>query len=709
MNFFKKMVEDIRRGATRASELEANVVRHTDELRAAGKLAEAQSELAAVLAEVAPATPLFLCHRLGQVLAELGQLEAAAKQLERAAGHLASHDDEKRAKVEILRELGDVLRRCGRTRDAASQLRRALGLADQVCPSGSREPTEVALALARIYLETNAPRDAKPLLTRAVQALRAASDPREAETQRQLDATLATLGESQPGPAPQRAPEAAPPAPTPAPTTPTTPEGRDLAARMTRGDVARERVELAAYAGHAAARDALGSGEPCKLRLAAPKDWFHPTIPVEPDALDLGGWVSSAWRWPEELATRLALAAATSAAPAWEQAASDLPVHALALGAARRFIAAPGPTHREELSTAYALCTEAAKKLAPEFKRGGKYLGYSSGGFLAATCLRVLDAPGDRTGVFSLASSVAEEAAQELGALSEKEEKAGKARRRAHDDAPIVESVKSAAIAWALGHRTQEDEGVARHEKEAQRAWREREEGLVSFYGSTRHLEVRPDVRLQLPGMKVLVSTPGAGGPGARELAHAFVTHGLTQAAAARPRPEPTTPPRSGYGWELALEVATDEEWVPLLLGLLASYALESKPPLDAGHRVGCFLARHEGKILPFLGLPSQHNVRREGTAAAVLLWPDLYTSADFEASSGDFGVLLGTMVTEEEWKLAQGKNTLHVLLLLARMGVGQRSDPYRKSVTADYEGQQEWREIAKLEVNDVLAELYPE
>ncbi len=94
-----------------------------------------------------------------------------------------------------------------------------------------------------------------------------------------------------------------------------------------------------------------------------------------------------------------------------------------------------------------------------------------------------------------------------------------------------------------------------------------------------------------------------------------------------------------------------------------------------------------------------------EGDIRAVLFWPYLFPEGQLITSTGKFRVLIATGITQDEWDLAKRTTTAHLLLLLCRAGVGQRTQPNRKSVLHDARWRTEWESIEKLAAEACMAE----
>lgn len=83
-----------------------------------------------------------------------------------------------------------------------------------------------------------------------------------------------------------------------------------------------------------------------------------------------------------------------------------------------------------------------------------------------------------------------------------------------------------------------------------------------------------------------------------------------------------------------------------------------------------------------------------------------LLPDARFVTSTGKATIYIATGITEDEWELAKAYSTDHVLLLLGRAGIGQRTEPERCPVLGDPRWKEDWQRIATLDGEQVHAEL---
>jgi len=94
------------------------------------------------------------------------------------------------------------------------------------------------------------------------------------------------------------------------------------------------------------------------------------------------------------------------------------------------------------------------------------------------------------------------------------------------------------------------------------------------------------------------------------------------------------------------------------------------------------------------MGNPSAVTVTPFGAIRAVLFWPFLFPDWEFLTSTGKFMVMVATGITQREWELAKQTTTVHVLLLLCRAGIGQRTLPERECLMTSQRWQEEWARI---------------
>jgi hypothetical protein len=94
------------------------------------------------------------------------------------------------------------------------------------------------------------------------------------------------------------------------------------------------------------------------------------------------------------------------------------------------------------------------------------------------------------------------------------------------------------------------------------------------------------------------------------------------------------------------------------------------------------------------------------GEIRAVLFWPYLFPTSTLVTSTGKFIVLVATGITAREWELAKDTTTAHLLLLLCRAGIAQRTIPDRTCLLSSDKWKAEWMRIERLSPEVCEAEL---
>ena len=229
-----------------------------------------------------------------------------------------------------------------------------------------------------------------------------------------------------------------------------------------------------------------------------------------------------------------------------------------------------------------------------------------------------------------------------------------------------------------------------------EKTWKERDELLRSEFGRTEPREAViafswKRVDLVIPGGCCLVFPPRS-----QEREHwLYLSHGLTQPL----EPDSRESEVSAYGWEFAILSASPSTWAPYVLYELLSYWMETKNRIDVGHRMPMvYYSGQEGEVKPILrDLQSGDSYPPLGQMRAVLVWPYLLYPGRFSTSTGYFGILVATAITQEEWDLAKSTSSTHLLLLLLTEGIGQISDLERQTVTARKTFRRNWQGIRDL------------
>lgn len=240
-----------------------------------------------------------------------------------------------------------------------------------------------------------------------------------------------------------------------------------------------------------------------------------------------------------------------------------------------------------------------------------------------------------------------------------------------------------------------------------ERTWQERGEEVRGRFGPTEP----PDYVIsfswdtpRLPGACALVFPPVMNTNNARGAWHRrdhwlYLTLGLTQPLDQIQVMDERRAGKqfSSHGFELGILTDEKSDWPTKALYLFLSHITEGLE-LHWGDRFAFgFRQEADGSLGVFTGLPGELRIEPAGEIRAMLFWPYLFPDANFVTSTGKAMIYIATGITEDEWQLAKATTTAHVLLLLFRAGVGQRTDPERRSVMTDRRWRDEWQRIVTL------------
>ena len=241
-----------------------------------------------------------------------------------------------------------------------------------------------------------------------------------------------------------------------------------------------------------------------------------------------------------------------------------------------------------------------------------------------------------------------------------------------------------------------------------ERTWKEREEEVRRRFGPTDPPDSVVSFSwndLRLPGGCALVFPPvhdtsGPNGAWYRRNHWLYVTLGLTQPLnkeqVKKERKAGKT--YSSYGFELGILTDQKCDWPTKALYLFTSHVTEGLE-LNWGDRFAFGLRQNDaGALEPFTGKSSDLGITPASELRAMLFWPYLLKDSSFVTSTGKAMIYIATGITEDEWALAKATTTTHVLLLLCRAGIGQRTDPGRCSLLQDSRWKDEWKKIELLD-----------
>jgi hypothetical protein len=150
----------------------------------------------------------------------------------------------------------------------------------------------------------------------------------------------------------------------------------------------------------------------------------------------------------------------------------------------------------------------------------------------------------------------------------------------------------------------------------------------------------------------------------------------------------------SSYGFELGFIVPDRCEWpADALYGFVTHITDGVK--IKWGDRFAFGFTEQPGdKLGGFTGNAEKLGVTPFGNIRAVLFWRYLFPDWEFLTSTGKFMVLVATGITEREWQAAKETTTVHLLLLLCRSGIGQRTLVNRRCLFDSRRWQDEWDKI---------------
>jgi hypothetical protein len=162
----------------------------------------------------------------------------------------------------------------------------------------------------------------------------------------------------------------------------------------------------------------------------------------------------------------------------------------------------------------------------------------------------------------------------------------------------------------------------------------------------------------------------------------------------------------SSYGFELGFVVPDHCEWpTDALYGFITH--ITDGVELGWGHRFAFgFAERPSGDLGVFTGHPEDVGASPIGEIRAVVFWRYLFPDWEFLTSTGKFMILIATGITEREWEAAKETISAHVMLLLCRSGVGQRTLVNRKCLLDNPKWEAEWREIKTLHPEECMREI---
>jgi suppressor of fused protein SUFU len=162
----------------------------------------------------------------------------------------------------------------------------------------------------------------------------------------------------------------------------------------------------------------------------------------------------------------------------------------------------------------------------------------------------------------------------------------------------------------------------------------------------------------------------------------------------------------SSFGFEFAFVTPNECTWATQALYYFITYLTDGER-IKWGDRFPFgFHRRATGELAVYTGDGESAGLTPIGEMRAVLFWPYLFPDSTLVTSTGKFMVMVATGITSREWELAKQTTTAHVLLLLCRAGIVQRTIPERQCLLASAKWRSEWSQIEKMSPDECMAEI---
>lgn len=230
-----------------------------------------------------------------------------------------------------------------------------------------------------------------------------------------------------------------------------------------------------------------------------------------------------------------------------------------------------------------------------------------------------------------------------------------------------------------------------------EKAWIERNMSVQMALGQTSppgnvHSFSWDDLDLVIPGACAMSFAPNT-----RRASWMTISLGLTQ---------PLDKDDTSNPWEFCLHTKDAEPWrLELLYDLITTWA-GNRDFLATGHFLPVTFFINSNGVLDCALQQLRSPFKPVGAMRGLYLWPDLVERPLFEVSTGDFHLMSAVLVTEDEERLADETSPPHLLLLLKRCGVGQLSDPHRKSTLTHPQHSELWKKIRRLSHDEAFDQL---
>jgi Suppressor of fused protein (SUFU) len=247
-----------------------------------------------------------------------------------------------------------------------------------------------------------------------------------------------------------------------------------------------------------------------------------------------------------------------------------------------------------------------------------------------------------------------------------------------------------------------------------ERTWQERGDALTLAYGETSPADTvvsfswteRP---LRCPGACALCFPPireSRDPTRQRRDDWLYVTMGLSQPLNKEQVKDERAAGKSysAYGIEFAFVVPTEEKWHSDALYYFMTYMTDGEEICWGDRFPFRFYRKGNGELSVQTGNPS--TVLPVGSIRAVLFWPFLFPDWEFLTITGKFMIMVATGITEREWEAAKRTTSGHLLLLLCRAGIAQRTLSERECLFADPRWSEEWAGIERMSPDECEREI---
>jgi hypothetical protein len=162
----------------------------------------------------------------------------------------------------------------------------------------------------------------------------------------------------------------------------------------------------------------------------------------------------------------------------------------------------------------------------------------------------------------------------------------------------------------------------------------------------------------------------------------------------------------SSYGFELGFIVPNQSDWPAAALREFITHITDGVHIKWGDRFPFALVQRPDRSLVGVTCSPEELGLAPIGNIRAVVFWRYLFPDWTFVTSTGKFFVLIATGITEREWQLAKETRSEHLLLLLCRAGIGQRTIIDRGCLLDDPRWQEEWEMIKVRDHEDCYREL---